>query len=148
MSIYTKDFWRDLGERSVSTFGQVAATFLAAAIADALAGGNILEYDWTLAVFVIAGSTLLAVLKGLGAAKANPETGASLGTAIPKGHVAAVERVDVEGAYEAEEAAPYEEGTPVDVVPDFDSDANGHVPDYPAEIDAGLDGDEQFEEKK
>lgn len=117
MKAYNKDFWRDLGERTLATFGQVAAAFLAAAIAD---GQGLLEVNWTTAISVISIATLLAFFKGIGAAKVNPETGASLGTAIPRGHVAAVENVNVAGDYTAEEAAPYPEGTPVDVVPDMD----------------------------
>lgn len=119
-SIYTKAFWQDLFERSISTFGQVAAGFLAAAIAAVVAGTPILEFDWTTAVFVILASTLGAVLKGIAAVRANPESGASFGTAIPKGQVAAVEDVEIPGQFVAEEAAPYAEGTPVEVVPDAD----------------------------
>lgn len=125
-SIYTSGFWKDLGERSVSTFAQVAGGFVAAAIASSLEGQSFLEFDWTTAAFVILASTLLAVLKGVGAVNVSPDSGASLGTAVPKERVAAVEQGHT-GQYVAEEAAPYAEGTPVEVVPDFDQDAdNGY----------------------
>ena len=154
MSIYTSDFWRDLGERVVSTFGQVGAGVLVAAVA---AGQGLFDLDWKAGVSVIGIAVLLAVFKGLAAVNLNPDSGASLGTAVPKGHVAAVEAIENEGEYIAEEASPYPEGTPVDVIPEGDSPAEEHVlfadedaqaydgeePDYPAEIDAGVDNPER-----
>lgn len=124
-SIYTKDFWRDAGERAISTFGQTAAAFLAAAIAAVLAGTAIFDFDWETAIFVVIAATLGSVLKALAAVSNNPETGASFGTTIPKGAVAAVEE-GLTGQFVAEEAAPYAEGTPVEVIPDPDQHDHGY----------------------
>lgn len=147
MSIYTKDFWRDLSERVVSTFGQVAGGVLAAALAAVAAGANFADYDWSTGLFIIVITTVLAFLKGLGASAANPDTGASFGTAIPKGQVAAAESpANAQGEYVAEEASPYPEGTPVDVVLEDDSQNNGNPApqaEYAEETHA-VDGDETF----
>lgn len=115
--MYTVGFWKDLGERTVATFAQaLVAIFTVLAVE----GGGLLDVDWVLAFSVSGLAALLAVLKGLAAsAGGNVETGASFGTAIPKGSVAAVE-TEHAGAYHAEEAAPYPDGTPVDVTLDHD----------------------------
>ena len=137
MSIYTKDFWRDLGERVVATFGQVGAGALVAAVG---AGQGLFDLDWQAAVSIVGIAVLLAIFKGLAAVRVNPDTGASFGTAVPKARVAAVEEDHV-GEYVAEEASPYPTGTPVDVLPEGTSGYDGEEPDYPSEIDAPLEGE-------
>lgn len=117
MSIYTKAFWKDAGERSFWTFIQVFGATLGTYVA---AGNGLFDMPWGHIVSIVGAATLFAVLKAMAANRVNPETGASTGTSVPRGSVAAVENVKVEGDYTAEEAAPYPEGTPVDVIPDLD----------------------------
>lgn len=98
-------------ERAIATFAQALGAILAAG------GFGLIDADWIGAISAAGMATLLAVLKSFAAAGLNSETGASFGTAIPKPAVAAVE-TDYDGQYEAEEASPFEEGTPVDIVPE------------------------------
>ena len=112
--MYTAGFYKDMLERTVSTFAQA---FIAYAGTGAV---GVFEFDWLAAFSIAAMAAVLAIFKAFAVGAANPETGASLGTAVPRGSVAAVEEANVEGSYVADEAAPYAEGTPVAVVPDSD----------------------------
>ena len=124
-----------MSERAIATFAETLGAILAAG------GFGLLDADWVGALSAAAMATLLAVLKAFAALGVGGETGASFGTAIPKGAVAAVETNAFGGKYEAEEAAPYREGTPVDVVPDADAhnEPTGY-PDFDHEIDGPADG--------
>lgn len=124
IKIFTQGFYKDLFERTISTFAQVLGAVL---LAD---GTGILEVDWVSALSVSAMAALLAVLKGFAASAANSETGASFGTAFPKTAVAAIETKNGEGHYTAEVAAPYAEGTPVDIVADQDDGPSPYERDH------------------
>lgn len=126
--IFTQEFWKDMVERVIATFAQALGAILIGA------GTGLLDTDWVGAASVAGMAALLAVLKSLGAFASNHETGASFGTAIPKGNVAAVESKDVAGKYEAEEASALPEGTPVDVVPEEDSGISRSAV-YPSDFD-------------
>lgn len=121
IAIFTKGFYKDLAERAIATFAETLGAILAAG------GFGLLDADWLGAISAAGMATLLAILKAFAAAGLNSETGASFGTAIPKSVVAAVE-TDYNGQYEAEEAAPFEEGTPVDVVsePEYAAEELGY----------------------
>lgn len=112
--MYTTGFYKDMLERTISTFAQAFIAYAGTGVV------GVLEFDWATAFSLAAMAAVLAVFKAFAFGAANPETGASVGTAVPRGTVAAVEEPKVEGSYVAEEAAPYSEGTPVDVVPDAD----------------------------
>ena len=124
MSIYTKGFWMDAGERALWTFAQSLGAILTV---DVVAGAGFFEVNWASALSVSLLATVYALIKALGLGAASPESGASLGTSVPKGSVAAIED-EYEGQYKADEAAPYAEGTPVDVIPEqgFDRDHTSH----------------------
>lgn len=122
--MYTKGFYKDLFERTVSTFAQA---FLA------YAGGNlvgVVEFDWFAAFSIAAMAAVLSVFKGFAAGAGEGNTGASFGTATPVGDVAAVEDVKVEGRYEAGEAVDYPAGTPVDVTPEATPDRPSRSDDF------------------
>jgi hypothetical protein len=107
--MFSTGFWVDALERAVATFAQALI---------ALLGANALGFeqvDWLAALSVAGMAALLSLLKSVVATVADSETGASLGTAIPRSAVAATEEYHTHGAYEAGQAAPYSEGTPVDV---------------------------------
>ena len=107
--MFNKAFLIDLGERAIATFAQaLAAVFVAA-------GTGLLDTDYVTALSVAGMAALLAILKGLGAFAKNKDTGASLGTAIPRPQVAAVEEEQSSTGYAAEEASEYPPGLPVDV---------------------------------
>lgn len=112
MSIYTKAFWKDAGERAVWTFAQTLGALLTVVVVE---GGGLGAVDWQTVLSTAALAAIYAIVKALGVGRANPETGASTGTTIPRADVAAVE-TDQAGEYSAEEASPFPEGTPVDVV--------------------------------
>lgn len=114
MSMFTKGFWQDAAERAAWTFAQTLGALLTV---DVVAGAGFFEVDWRAALSVALLAMVYAVVKAVGAGASKPDTGASTGTAIPRQSVAAVE-ADHEGMYEAEEASPYADGTPVDVVPE------------------------------
>lgn len=104
-----KNFWIAALERAVKSFAQ---GLLVAGLGD-MAG--VLAIDWIAALSVAVGmflaSLLTSVASGVGG------SGPSLTPAeILRTDVAAVED---ETGYVAEEAAPFEEGTPVDVVEDY-----------------------------
>lgn len=114
---FNKAFFVDLGERTVATFAQALVAIFTVLAID---GGGLAEVDWKTALSVAGLAALLAILKGFAADLGDPDTGASFGATTPVRYVAAFEDHNVEGRYEAGEAAPYKTGTPVDVVPDFD----------------------------
>ena len=139
MTIFTRGFYKDLAERAIATFAQAFAAIL-------IAGGTgLIDADWIGSLSAAGMATLLAVLKAFAAAGlGDGETGASFGTSIPKASVAAVETAADTGRYEAEQAAPYAEGTPVDVIPDVDTDiSTDSYGDHDHEYD-GPAGNRQF----
>ena len=79
--MYTAGFWKDVGERSAATFAQA----LIAAVGVSYVAGQtgVHEVDWADAASVAALAAVLALLKGIAAALAKPETGASIGTTVP-----------------------------------------------------------------
>lgn len=126
-------------ERTVATAAQAALAYLST-----VATGQFTDVDFTSLASLVGFAALFAVIKAFGAGAMNNTTGASFGTAVPKDTVAAVE-AEMEGEYAAEAAAPYDEGTPVDVVPEdgplhqepYDRDANVQ----PVEIDGPVEDD-------
>lgn len=111
MERFNKGFFSDLAERTIATFAQALIAVLSGM------GFGLLEVDW-LAAFSVAGfAALLAILKGFAGDLASAESGASWGTTVPKGQVAATEDADIEGKYESSVAGPVDVGTPVDVIP-------------------------------
>ena len=116
--MFSSGFWVDALERAIMTFAQaLLATLGVNAV-------GIHEVEWLSALSVAALAAVLSLLKSLVATSVDSETGASLGTAIPKQVVAATEEQHTVGAYESGPAAPYDEGTPVDVQAIGDSDNN------------------------
>jgi hypothetical protein len=72
--MFTREYWKDLAERTVSSF---AGGALAALGGDAV---NAWSADWKLALGFGAGAAVLSVLKGLTARlRGNPESASMLG---------------------------------------------------------------------
>lgn len=70
--MWSKEFFRDLVERVISTFAQALAAIL---VAD---GTGLLDTGWVTALSVAGMTALVSLLKGIAAGGADPETGASL----------------------------------------------------------------------
>lgn len=77
-TIFTAAFWRDAGERTVRTFAEAAAAFLAANAT------GLLETDLAQALSVSGLAALVALLLCIASGTAAPTSGASMGTTTPK----------------------------------------------------------------
>lgn len=101
----TKAFWEDFVERLVGTFSE--------ALLGALPVAYIADIDWINALYIALFASLAFVLKGFAAGWKNSETGASLGTAIPRSSVRTVDDEDSPTSISAEQGSDFREGTPV-----------------------------------
>lgn len=68
--MFTKNFWKDLAERAVSTAAQSAL--------GAIGAGELFHLDWKVVAGTVAGATLLSVLKCLAATRVGAADSASL----------------------------------------------------------------------
>jgi hypothetical protein len=109
MSIFEGSFWKAAFERAVKSFSQ-------GLLVSGVGGVGILDLDWIAAISLAAAYAVASLLTSVGTGLAQDgniswtrqETLASK-VAADKGEL---------GNYESGPAAPYPEGTPVDVVPD------------------------------
>lgn len=77
----TKQFWWDLGERSVRTFAQALGAALLALSPGAVVQLDVRAVDWATTLSIAAGAALLSALMSLGGTKrGNPETASLLST--------------------------------------------------------------------
>lgn len=115
--IFTKAFWYDAAERTISSVAQALLTFWfgSSLPEDAPVHIDVDWTDWRSWLQVVATAAVLQMLKNIVAATSNPVTGASFGQAVPAAKVVAVEADDK--AVEAGPAAPQRDGTPVMVMP-------------------------------
>lgn len=82
MTMWSRGFWADLGERALSTFAQSLVASLLLIGAGTQSG--LVDVDWVQALSIAGAATLLSVLKGIGANYVEPKTGASLNTGSPE----------------------------------------------------------------
>ena len=80
--LWSKAFWKDAVERTVSA---VAVSLLLFLGADQLPGDavNVNFDDWKTWLTIIGGAALIQMLKNLAAVTANPNSGASFGASVP-----------------------------------------------------------------
>jgi hypothetical protein len=84
--LWSKAFWKDAVERTVSAVAQSLLLFLTGdTLGNVLPGVNIsVDFsDWSTWLTIIGGAALIQMLKNLVAATANPNSGASFGASVP-----------------------------------------------------------------
>ena len=80
-AVFTTAFWKDTGDRTIRTFAQAAGAFLV---------GNatgLIGTDWQEALSVSGLAALVALATCVAFGSADPATGASSGTTVPRDNV-------------------------------------------------------------
>lgn len=101
----SRAFWEDFAERLIGTFSQ--------ALLGALPVAYMSGIDWINALYIALFASLAFVLKGFAAGWKNSDTGASFGTALPRGSVRTVDDPESPTSISAEQGSDLREGTPV-----------------------------------
>lgn len=111
--MYDKNFWKGTADRAVKSFVQgILVTGIGGA------GIGLADIDWIMALNLSLAYALASVLTSITAAGVNSNNNISIiGGEHVDSNIAALEVEGQRGQYEAGDAAPVPEETPVDVVP-------------------------------
>lgn len=109
--LWSKAFWKDAVERTVSAVAQSLLLFLTGDTLGGLVPGVDISVDfgdWQTWLTIIGGAALIQMLKNLVAVTANPNSGASFGASIPVNLVQAYTTVTGggEGAHKVDQPRP------------------------------------------
>ena len=80
--MFTKLFWKDAGERAISTFAQTAIAIIG--VAAPLSGMDLADVNYIPVLMVSSLAAILSILKSVGAATKSGTESASLSTEVEK----------------------------------------------------------------
>lgn len=112
--MWSKAFWKDVADRVLSTFVAVVVGVIVST--DGFKASSLGDWKFWTPVLI---TTAVTVAKALGLGIVNPNTGASFGTTVPGGLVAA--QTDASGSHPGDTiagaATDIPDGTPVELSP-------------------------------